>query len=268
MVSPSNANAVLDRMENLGEYARNAVLYGTEDIDYAYCTGVNLAVAATFEDIWNGGGDYTPNSGAAELLSISSSEDTDKGKNVTVTGLDADGYYQTVTQALDATDAETEEPIPTLTWTAINRMTFDDSADPDGTVWLYKTGSAITNGVPDSMANARSSAGPGLNRTTNCFYAIPADKTGLLVYAKFGTSGAAVLGNEASLGYIYVKESGSNWRSIQSALAIVGHGNPEMPLPGGIKLPASSQVKLRASGGASNSIIAGNMFLLLFPNVD
>lgn len=148
---------------------------------YLYKFGENpeVTTATDPEDIWEAGGVY-PFSATADIVSLSSDDDGDT-QDITVHGLDADGY--SVIQTLTLT-GQTRVALTTALW-RVYRLQNVGSVDLAGNVYCY---SGITNdaGVPDSGSVEKARITNGHNQTLMAIYTIPKGKVGFLVRGEGG----------------------------------------------------------------------------------
>ena len=131
------------------------------------------------EDIWEGGGDY-PYSTSADIVSLSSSNDTDK-QLIQVVGLCADGVEHVQTVRLDG---QTRVAIPTPLWRVYDMSNEDDNSI-SGTVYCY-SGTTNSLGVPSGGSVTKAIIDDGNNQSQMGLFTVPKNKVGFLYRGEVG----------------------------------------------------------------------------------
>ena len=131
--------------------------------------------AAAAEDVWDQGGTYTFDTTGINV-SISSSQSGDN-QSYTISGL-APTTWAELSETITAAGLTSQ----TLTnkFIRINRVKNNGSSNNAGDIYIYKTGSPITSGVPNSANQIRAKILAGNNQTLMAIYTIPGGKTGKL----------------------------------------------------------------------------------------
>lgn len=154
--------------------------------------GVNLSIArnSTPEDVWEFGGLYNYDAdGTAPIMYLSSSSLNDS-VDVSIQGLDVDGYLVNQTITLNGQNIVN---LSTALW-RVYRMQNEGSVDIEGTVYCH-TNPTVSNGVPPD-SSVRAIIDNGNNQTLMCLYTIPKGYVGFLYR---GEVGVELEGNAAAL---------------------------------------------------------------------
>lgn len=151
--------------------------------------GYNPVVATDSdpEDIWEGGGIY-PFSTTADIISLSSSDDSDT-QDIIIYGLTLDGAMVTQTKTLAG---NTRVVLDTPLW-RVYRMENEGSTDLAGIVYCY-SGTESAVGVPSGASVEKARIDNGNNQTLMAVYTIPAGKVGFLYRGEVGMAFTGVLG--------------------------------------------------------------------------
>lgn len=157
--------------------------------DYVQKFGSNplITTGTDPEDIWEGGGIY-PFSDSADIVSISSSDNSDV-QNVKIYGLASDGSEVTQIKKLQG---QTRVALSTPLWRVHRMENFSyPGTDFAGTIYCY-SGTANTGGVPSGASVIKSIISDGNNQTEQAIYTVPAKKVAFLIRGEvgFGYSGS------------------------------------------------------------------------------
>jgi len=141
----------------------------------------DIDTATVPEDIWEFGGEYVYDTdGTAPIVSLISDNALDT-MDISITGLDIDGYEVNQTVTLTGT---TRVALPIPLW-RVYRMANEGvtGEDINGTVYCY----VGTGGVP-AIADVRAVIDNGNNQTLMALYTVPRGKVGFLFRGELGGS--------------------------------------------------------------------------------
>lgn len=214
--------------------------------------------SATFEDIWNGGGDYTGfNATAAELVTVVSDSDADDvdgtgALTVKLYGLDANYRYQTEIVTMTG-----QTPLDSVK--LYIRM-------PRAKVLTAGSGGAnagaITIAQKSTTANVFAVIQPGLNQTTIAADTVPAGKVGYISswlgsLAGSNQADCAVKVQVRPFGGVFEHKTQLSLHGAGSSYVKHVHEIPEGPYS------AKSDIKISANSDADNTSISGGFSLIL-----
>lgn len=145
----------------------------------------DVDTGTTPEEVWEGGGEYVYDAdGTAPIAYMSSSDNADADKIITIQGLDINGAL--VTQNITCagqTVANLTTPLWRV-WRAFNAS--GDGEDLAGTLYIH-IDAAPTAGVPGA-GEARAIIDNGNNQTLMALYTLPAATVGFLYAGEVGLS--------------------------------------------------------------------------------
>ena len=243
------------------EYGLNIQRGLVPDVGIVHIFGRNpdIDTSSGFEDIWNGGGDYTGfNATQAETISITSSSADDT--NVTGTGawiaqvVGLDGSYNEINEIIALNGIN-----PVVTTQAFLRC---------ATVLILTAGSgqenvgSITGRQSTTTANVFFVAPPTSNRSLICAYTVPANKQAFI------TGGFATLakkGNASSEIKASVRFPGSvfqvvEWFAVDGAGSSYVYRDFEIPLIG---VPTGTDIRVQADADTNNIGIAAGLEIFI-----
>ena len=182
--------------------------------------------------------DWTYSAGTITVESSSGSDTTD----VTISGLD-DNYAE-VTETLTLTGST---PVAgTQTFSRVNRAFMTGTETNVGDIHV-KRGSTIVTEIAADMG-----------QTLQCFYTIPAGKTGYLMNIN-----ASASKNQVVDLFLFQRPFGGAFR-VQSTLSL-NQGNQSLDFPVPLKLTEKTDIDLRTKG-SSNATISADFTIVLVDN--
>jgi hypothetical protein len=219
-----------------------------------YCLGRNADVDTGTEDVWSGGGIFTPPTAArVHHVSSGSASDTALGagaRTVRVSGLD--GNYQIASEVV--TLSGTTPVSTTGAYTFVSEVCVL-TAGSDGT----NVGNITATAATDNTISASVVAGTGKSLTAA--YQIPAGYTGYLQSVYGGVHGQSGAGVELTC---KVKPFGGVFVPVSSSILQPGGGSMTIDAwdcP--IVLPAKSIVKVSATSDTNNVLVHAAFNLIL-----
>ena len=243
------------------EYGLNIQRGLVKGVSVVHLFGRNpdIDTASGFEDVWNGGGDYTGfNATQAETISISSTSNDD----VDVSGV---GAWLVQVFGLDENLNEINEIVslngatPVLTVKSYLRcslcvvLTAGSSGANQGSINGFQS---------ESNSNVFFSMPEQSNRTLICAYTVPSGKQAFITggFATLARKGSASSEIKAS-----VRVPGSvfqvvEWFAVDGAGSSYVYRDFEIPLVG---VPAGADVRVQADTDTNNSGVAAGLEILL-----
>ncbi|RJP48720.1 MAG: hypothetical protein C4586_08360 [Anaerolineaceae bacterium] len=215
--------------------------------------GINPDVDTGTEDVWDFGGDHTFMAAAAALY-ISSSNNADD-MVIRVTGLDANWDVQTTTVTLVG---QTKTAI-SGTWIRINEVKNTSASNPAGDVYVYEDLVPVA-GVPGDAAKVRAKIIAASGIAKQGFYSIPDGYIGILT-DWFGNTQKAFDGTMT----LDVREFGGAFIKYRDMYLFQEHLPQPLPILGK-EIPAKSDVKLKFTATANNTVAEGGFAILLRKN--
>lgn len=175
----------------------------------------DIDTTTTPEDCWDGGGEYTGFSAAAETLSVVSTSTADDvgstgATSVTIQGLDVNGVIQEETVAMDG-----QTPVITTKSFLRAYRAFVATAGTGSENAGVITATQTTSG--DVMINIDATHG----QTAQAVYTVPTGYTGLLIFTHILTG--RINGSPGSAEVdLKIRPPGGAWRSIQNHFTVTG----------------------------------------------
>jgi len=182
--------------------------------------------------------DWTYSAGTITVESSSGSDITD----VTISGLDEN--YEEATETLTLTG--TSPVSGTQTFSRVNRAFMSGTATNVGDIHV-KRGSTIVTEIAADMG-----------QTLQCFYTIPAGKTGYLMNIN-----ASASKNQVVDLFLFQRPFGGAFRVLSSISLNQGNQSIDFPVP--LKLTEKTDIDLRVKG-SSNATISADFTLVLVEN--
>ena len=201
--------------------------------------GQNSALSTAYEDVWDGGGDYTyPADGSADIVELVST-DTNDTEDIEIQGLSADGTLTVQTETLTGT---TPVVITTPLW-RVFRLKNMGSNDLVGEVTVENAANDVDYAIIQI----------GNNQTLMALYTIPKDKTGYMV---LGTN--SIIGTNrtyAVAGRMTMRPFGGVFQ-LKKTFGLQSDGTSYMamswPLPG--RIGALTDIRVSAISSATGGI--------------
>ena len=217
-------------------------------------TGINADVdsGSVPEDITNIGGVYAgqPTTGNAETVTVDSASNTDEGAVVRVHGLDANYAIATEDVTLDATGTGVTEG----TFRRVYRLELITPASGQSS-----NVGAITANHTTTTANVFAIMAAGTGIAEGCVYTVPAGHTAYVVAITGQLENTSA--NAAVLALWTCSQAGAV--ALRDRL-IANTTAPSSLVPAmGIKLPARTDIRLRAISAQDNAIVAGALDIIL-----
>lgn len=241
------ATSVITEVQNSTLFGLRLTAGDIPGYDYIHKFGANPSITTTLETVWAQGGIYTYPSDSGVTLYISSSENTDAGKSINISGLDENFLEKSVTITLDGTDAETKTEITGHTWTRIFRAFNAGSTDLDGDVYIYED-DTVSAGVPDTATKIRAKIVAAEQQTQLALYTIPANKIGCVNRASMSS------GRNVDIDFkLYTRLFGGVFRLSYQWSTFRSNVIDRTDIP--LTLPGKTDIEFRAitpSGTASN----------------
>jgi hypothetical protein len=210
--------------------------------------GRNPLASSNSEDVWDGGGTYSwlTDGSAVTLVSTSKGDIFD----MTIYGLDSDGYEQSETVTLDG---DSDVSAANNYW-RLNRMkVLYPTTD------ITNTGTITATSDSDNGASVMAQIEPGMGQTLMAIYTIPVDKTAILVEADLRMGAAS----KSAQGRLFMRESSGAWQVKHTIEVVQGgaaHRWPYFP-----EIPGKSDIRWEVvlADGQTNEVSA-DFVLYLF----
>ncbi|KKN78277.1 hypothetical protein LCGC14_0351360 [marine sediment metagenome] len=223
--------------------------------------GQNVTVGATLEDVWDYSAayEYLADDTFATMYISSDDELSDVGLTFSVTGIDSDYNYSTVTGTLHAVDARTMVAITSGAadnkWWRIFRIINTSGTPVSGNIYVSKDNTdAGGNGIPDDTDDIQAQAIIGNDQTLMALWSCPVGNTAFLTHFFASTSSNKVTSVE-----LFVRPFGGVF-NVKAALSInQGHMIHQYDFP--VVISAKSDVKIMASAVGGGGIVSAGFDL-------
>lgn len=206
-------------------------------------------------DIWDGGGEYTYPNWGGEYWNICSDSTSDTAVDILLTGLDFHGDLIEISLTLDG---RTEVQIPNKMYRVFSFIN-DGSKAYVGTVYVYKRGTTVTDGVPQITANIRAKGLVAYQRTMMAQYTIPLGYVGLAInLSKCASKGAAAKTVDLQASYRPLNKTFLTF----SVHEMVTQGNSHISheFSPYLYVPELTDIKVSASNCTDDTIVASASF--------
>ncbi|KKN73939.1 hypothetical protein LCGC14_0395040 [marine sediment metagenome] len=223
--------------------------------------GQNPAVGATLEDVWGYSAlyDYLADDVFAIMYISSDDELSDVGLTFSVTGIDSDYNYSTVTGTLHAVDARIMVALTSGAadnkWWRIFRVTNTSGTPVTGNIYASKDNTdAGGNGIPDDTDDIQAQIIIGNEQTLMALWSCPVGNTAYLTNFFASTSS-----NKITSVRLFVRPFGGVF-NIKASLSInQGHMIHHYDFP--VVIAAKSDVKIMASAVGGGGIVSAGFDL-------
>jgi len=244
-----------------GDFGLNVQLGLVPGVSVVHIFGRNpdIDTSSGFEDIWNGGDEYTGfNATVAETISIAS--DSSDDTNITGTGAwliqvsGLDGSYNEISEVVELNGTTPVTTVNTYLRCSVSDILTAGSGGGNA--------GEITGNQSVSTANVFFVMPSTSNRALICAYTVPFGK---VAYVKNGFASLAKKGNASSEVKFSVRLPGSVFRVVEW-FAVDGQGSSyvrrvfDIPLVG---VPAGTDIRAEADAESNNSGIAAGLEILL-----
>lgn len=223
---------------------------------HVYKFGHNTAVGTNWEDVWDGGGNYSWLTSAITMqVSSSSTADTGAGtgcRTVTFQGLDSD-YLEisdTVTTTGQSASTGSKQFYRVFrAWCETN----GSGGLNAGTIYISDAGASLSSGVPSDATKIRAAIGVTNGQTLMSIYTIPAGYNGQLLNFSVGSDDDT----KATTFQLLTRVVGQGWRVKWEGVTNGTMFHDEIGVP--FIFPPKTDIRVRAKSESATTAGVANL---------